>query len=433
MHIKDFKMAASRSLLLIVLLGLVCSVATVVRADDGIPPSYEYGNEIVALKSKLTVLEEGLKNKELTLSEKESKINQLEQELDALRTRKEETGDTKLAELKIDSAMSKVRELESQVKSLQEEADKLRVEADLHANRAKTVEDTATGHLTEKEKAIKALEDQKVRLQKAERGLQIAEAAMLKAKAEAEEKAKRLDDLHKAWLPPWAATHAETLTKTASDRWSTHAEPVVKNLHRSASSRAADAHEYIKPHLETFHTKVNPLIKEKWQKLAAAAAPHLETVKKAGVSSREYIAPHVETVQKVVNPYVEAVRVKSKPYVDQAKTLAAPHLERVNTVAGPHYRRALAAANSYHEQVQSHLTEKLGQYKVLSSLATKEFIWFLAAALLALPFVIVFMFLRSLFVPKPVVHHKRHRSSHSGSSTSKKPRRSRQADKQEQK
>ncbi|KAG0611257.1 hypothetical protein M758_7G127000 [Ceratodon purpureus] len=427
-------MATPRSLLLIVLFGLVCSIATVVRADEGIPPSYEYGNEIVALKSKLSLLEEGLKNKELSLSEKESKISKLEQELDALRTRKEETEDTKLAQLKIDSAMSKVRELESQVKSLEEEADKLRVEADLHANRAKTVEDTATSHLTEKEKAIKALEDQKLRLQKAERGLQIAEAAMLKAKAEAEEKAKKLDDLHQSWLPPWAATHAETLTKTASDRWSTHADPVVKNFQRSASSKAADAHEYIKPHLDTFHTKVNPLIKEKWQKLAAAAAPHLETVKKAGVSSREYIAPHVETVQKTVNPYVEAVKVKSKPYVDQAKTFAAPHLERVDTLAGPHYRRVLTAANSYHEQVQSHLKEKLGQYKFLSSIATNEFIWFLAAALLALPFVTVFMFLRSLFVPKQVVHHKRHRSSHSGSSsTSKKPRRSRQADKQEQK
>jgi DNA repair exonuclease SbcCD ATPase subunit len=305
MHVKSFKMAIPRSLFLVALLGLVCAFAAVVRADDGIPPSYEYGNEIVALKSKLSLLEEGLKHKELSLSEKESKISELEQELDALRTRKEETEDSKLAQLKIDSALSKVRELESQVQSLQEESDKLRVEADLHANRAKTVEETATGHLTEKEKATKALEDQKIRLQKAERGLQIAEAAMLKAKAEAEEKAKKLDDLHKAWLPPWASTHADTLTKTASGHWSTHADPVVKNLQRTASSKAADAHEYIKPHLETFHTKVNPLIKEKWQKLAAAAAPHLETVKKAGVSSREYIAPHVETVQKTVTPYVE--------------------------------------------------------------------------------------------------------------------------------
>jgi hypothetical protein len=127
------------------------------------------------------------------------------------------------------------------------------------------------------------------------------------------------------------------------------------------------------------------------------------------------------------------VKVKSKPYVDQAKTFAAPHLEKVNTFAGPHYRRALTAANSYHEQVQSYLEEKLGQHKFLASVATKEFIWFLAAALLALPFVTVLMVLRSLFVPKTVVHHKRHRSSHSGSSSSKKPRRSRQADKQVEK
>jgi len=103
MHVK---MATPRSLLLIGLFGLVFSIATVVRADDGIPPSYEYGNEIVALKSKLSALEEGLMHKELSFSEKESKISELEQELNALKTRKEETEDSKLAQLKIDSAMS---------------------------------------------------------------------------------------------------------------------------------------------------------------------------------------------------------------------------------------------------------------------------------------------------------------------------------------
>lgn len=128
--------------------------------------------------------------------------------------------------------------------------------------------------------------------------------------------------------------------------------------------------------------------------------------------------------------HLQVVKEKSRPYVDQVKTLAAPHLERVHTLAGPHYRRALTTANSYHAQVQSHLKDKLEKYEFSSSLATTQFIWLLAAAILALPFVTVFMFLRSLYSPKKAVHHKRHRSSHSGSSTSKKPRRSRQADKQ---
>jgi len=283
------KMATLKSLLLVVVLGLVISIGAL-----GESSRHEETDEITVLKSKLSTLEEGLKAKE-------AKMKEMEQELSTLRSRE----DPKLAQLTVDSAMSKIRDLESQVQLLQEESNKLRVEADLHANRAKTVEETATVHLTDKEKAIKALEDQKTRLQKAERGLQIAEAAMLKAKAEAEEKASKLDDLHKAWLPPWAATHAETLQKTASSRWSTHAEPVVKNLKRSASSKAADAHGYVKPHLDTFHTKVKPVIREKWQKLAVAVAPHLEVVKKGVASSRDYIAPHVDTVHKTVNPYVK--------------------------------------------------------------------------------------------------------------------------------
>lgn len=403
------KMASTKPLLLLLL--LCFSLSTVSHCES---TPRDDTHELTLLKSKLHTLEEGLKSKE-------SKINELEHELTTLRSRD-------VSQLKVDSAMSKIRELESQVQSLQDESAKLKTEADLHANHAKTVSETASSHLSEKEKAIKALEDQKLRLQKAERGLQIAEAAMLKAKAEAEEKARKLDDLHQSWLPPWAATHAETLQKTASSRWSTHGEPVVKELKRTASSKVGDAHGYVKPHLDTFHKKVKPAIREKWEKVVVAVAPHIEKVKKGVESGREYIAPHVETVQKTVNPYVESVKEKSKPYIDQAKTCAAPHLERVQTLAGPHYRRAVTAAYDYHSQVQRQLEGKLGNYKF----ATKQFIWFLAAAILALPFVTVFMFLRSLLSsPTKSVHHKRHRSSHSGSSShSKKPRRSKQADKQ---
>jgi len=280
------KMASTKPLLLLLL--LCFSLSTVSHCES---TPHDDTNELTLLKSKLHTLEEGLKSKE-------SKIKELEHELTTLRSRD-------VSQLKVDSAMSKIRELESQVQSLQDQSAKLKTEADLHANQAKTVSETASSHLSEKEKAVKALEDQKLRLQKAERGLQIAEAAMLKAKAEAEEKAQKLDDLHQAWLPPWAATHAESLQKTASSRWSTHGEPVVKEFKRSASSKVGDAHGYVKPHLDTFHEKVKPAIREKWEKVALAVAPHIERVKKGVESGREYAAPHVETVQKTVNPYVE--------------------------------------------------------------------------------------------------------------------------------
>lgn len=130
--------------------------------------------------------------------------------------------------------------------------------------------------------------------------------------------------------------------------------------------------------------------------------------------------------------YGQVVREKSRPYVDQASTFVAPHVERVKTIAGPHYRRALTTANNYHEQLQNTVKETLSKHELLKSFATKESVWFLAAALLALPFVLAFMVLRSLFAPKKVVHHKRHRS-HSGtqssSSLNKKPRRAKNVDK----
>ena len=143
---------------------------------------------------------------------------------------------------------------------------------------------------------------------------------------------------------------------------------------------------------------------------------------------------YVETWYDKIIDLVQVAREKSRPYIEHVSTFVAPHLEKVNTIAGPHYRRALTSANSYHERVQSNLKDFLARHELFTSFATKETIWFLAAALLAFPFLLTFMILRSLFTPKKVVHHKRHRSSHSSSSsTNKKPRRSKQVDKQVEK
>lgn len=303
-------MATSRSFLLLVLAIVCLSVATPINGDAGVvesaaPTQHEFQKEIADLKQQVSLLQVGLKTKDSSISEKDSRIKSLESEVKNLHSHKQgAAGD---AESKLEIAQSKVRELEKQVSSYKEAAEKLKVEARTSEEKAKVVEEAALKHVSEKEKVVKAFEDLKTRLQKAERGLQIAEAAMLKAQSEAEAKARKLDEAHKAWLPPWAATHAETLQRTASSHWSTHAEPVVKNLQRSASLKAGDAHEYIKPHLDTFNSKVNPVIRKNWQKLTLALAPHLETVKKAGVASRDYIAPHVETVQKKVDPYVQVI------------------------------------------------------------------------------------------------------------------------------
>lgn len=327
-RINLMKMASSRSLLLLLLIGLALGFSEVVRADGGIqlePPQavkYDYSKDIELLKSKVLSLEAAIKSKDSILSQKDKQISTLETEMSSLHTHKEGAG---AAEAQLASALSKVRELESQVRAVKEEAEKYKQEAKKEADRAKAVESSANAHLAEKEKVVKALSDQKSRLQKAERGLQIAEAAMLKAKAEAETKAKKLEEVHGAWLPPWAAAHAETLQKTASSRWETHAEPAVRNLQRSVSAKAMDAHGFMKPHLDSFKTKVYPVISDKWRKLTLAVAPHLETIRKAGVSSREYMSPHFETVQNTVDPYVQVFW----PTVESLFYLLSPCLTRL--------------------------------------------------------------------------------------------------------
>jgi hypothetical protein len=403
----------------------VYDAAEAIKSEDG------GENEAAALKVQIRVLEEGIKQKEMVLDQRENTISDLESEVRQHQHTQKEGSDSEV-EVELEAALSTIKELETLVGRLRDESEKLEQEAKGLINRAESAQNKAATDLSEKERALKAVAEQESRLRTVEKGLEIAEAAMLKAQAEGETKAKELAATHKAWLPHWAATHTAALQRSVSSGWSTHGDPVVESLKRTASGRVADAHSFLKPHLETLNTKVNPVIRERWQQITLAVAPYLERVVKSGASSKEYLAPQVEKVHSTVQPYIQMVKEKSAPYVDQASNLLAPHLERVNTIAGPHYQRVLTTANSYHEQLQETVKENLQKHEALASLATKETVWFLAAALLGLPIVAVVTVIRSLFSGKKLTHHKRHRS-HGGNtgigSSHKRARRSKQVDK----
>jgi myosin heavy subunit len=434
-----------RRFVVVLLLGVFAlEVGVVVRADKGIQVEEaaasglgfedEGGESVVSLKTQIRALETGLKEKESILEERDKRISDLQSEArkQQQRTHKEGGGAGDV-EAKLEAALSKIKELEAQVGRLTDGSQKLEKEVKGLIKRAESAEKKAATVLSEKERAVKAVVEQESRLRRAEKGLEIAEAAMMRAQAEGEAKAKELAATHKAWLPPWAATHTASLQRSVSSQWSTHGDPVVESLKRSVSARASDAHSFLRPHLHTFNSKVTPAIRERWQQIALAVAPHLETIQNAGASSRNYLAPHVDKVYSTVQPYVQIVKERSAPYVDQAATFFAPHFQKVNTITGPYYKRLLSTANSYHEQLQETVKETMSKNEALGSLATKETVWFLAAALLGLPIVAAFTVIRSLLSGKKRTHHKRHRSSHgggnSGGSTHKKARRSKQADK----
>lgn len=143
-------------------------------------------------------------------------------------------------------------------------------------------------------------------------------------------------------------------------------------------------------------------------------------------------------VQESVDPYVQTVKEKSQPFVEQAASFLGPHLEKANTVAGPyvkianeHYQNVVTQASTYHEQLQDSVKGTMGKHEVLARWATKELIWFLASALLALPVVASVLVFSSVFgTKKPIKPQRRSAgSSHSNTSSgNKKPRRPRSAD-----
>lgn len=143
-------------------------------------------------------------------------------------------------------------------------------------------------------------------------------------------------------------------------------------------------------------------------------------------------------VHESVDPYVQTVKEKSQPYVEQAANFLSPHLEKANTVAGPyvkianeHYQTVVSQASTYHEHLQDSVKGTMGKHEVLARWATKELIWFLASALLALPVVASVLVFSSVFGTKKPVKPQRRSAGSSGHSSSssgiKKPRRPRAA------
>lgn len=143
---------------------------------------------------------------------------------------------------------------------------------------------------------------------------------------------------------------------------------------------------------------------------------------------------HVAQVHESVDPYVKTVRAKSKPYVDHATKILSPHLEKAGPyvkIANDHYQNVVSQATTYHEQLQDSVKGTMGKHEVLARWATKELIWFLASALLALPVVASLLVFSSVFGSKTPNQAKPQRRTASPSSSSqsntatKKPRKPR--------
>ncbi|KAG0579779.1 hypothetical protein KC19_4G123100 [Ceratodon purpureus] len=390
---------ASRSGLLFLAVVLSCLVLTLGKiAENGLPDreeldsKYLLTNQIVELNEQIEELASASKTQAVLVKKKDKKIRSLEKELNQLKTAK--NGADAELEAKLAAATKKNSDLDLQVSQLKEELERVKSEHLAILKRAEIAEaraDSFEQEASEKLKLVQIVNELKSQLKKAERALQISQSGMLKAQKEAAAKAREVAQSADAWFPPWLATQAAKVHAFLSSRWATHGRPLLKLVQRGVSVKVAQVEKFSKPYIRSFQKNVRPVVRSEWKKLKA----------------------------KVVPEYRRAKRLTVR-YYQAAKKYTLLQLSKATT---------------YHEQLQDSVKGIMSNHQVLARYATKDLIWYLASALLALPVVAPFWLFSSVFGSrKPVKRQRRSPASSTSTSSSttasgnKKPRRPRSAD-----
>ncbi|KAK4422413.1 hypothetical protein Salat_1823600 [Sesamum alatum] len=344
--------------------------------------------------------------KEKIIQEKSDSIVSLESKVASL----QEKGKLDAAEQE-DKAHARAHELEKQVEKLKSDLDVQMKEKEQLKARESEADKKASQLNTKVESLQKIIDNQKAKLRKTERALQIAEEEIMKAKLEVSSKTKELMEFHDAWLPPWLAVHCMRHQTLLEKHWKVHVKPVLEPLMQKAIVKKAQAEVWAAPHLETMKTKWVPVIKEKWVLVSSNVEPHVRTVTAKTLeiyeSSKTAVTPHIIRVMEFVDPYFQELRKVSKPYIDQVATATRPHVDTLRSALEPYtqdavvaYGKFLESATRYHYHVQIRVEEKLKSHELTEPWATKEVAWFAASVLLALPIIFLLRTCSSIFCKK---------------------------------
>ncbi|KAH9623746.1 hypothetical protein KSS87_021226 [Heliosperma pusillum] len=381
-------------------------------ADDSSSIKIEFDQ----LKSKIELLETRLDKSNQNLKTKDEKIAQLEgviqEKLNTVASLQSQIEDaqkkgTSDAEERVGKAHARATELQKQVEKLKNEIENQNKEKKALEIRADESQKRLEDMSSKLEKLQKINDEQKSRIRKTERALQVAEEEMMKAKLEATSRSRELMEVHGAWFPPWLLDHILRSWSYVEGQWGEHGKPVMETLIQKSLEKKGQAENWAAPHIETIKTVRTPM-KEQWVVVTEYVEPHVQSLTSKTVeafeASKTAVKPHIVKVHELADPYYQEVKRASKPYIDQVATVAKPHVEKARTVLKPYTKKALhvygkflESATVYHNQVQAAVHEKLEQHEVTKALATKELVWFVASAVLALPVILLSRICSAMF------------------------------------
>lgn len=425
-------MASSNQLLLVVfvLVALWSSVIAAAVDSDTFPDVNE--DQLHLLNSKLSVLESRVDERVHELKLKDENIQQLENIIQEKSTSVNSLRDQVKLFQERGSLDAKYKLVEATVRAgdLEKQVDSLKKELETHTKRKAALESRA--NLAEKkiqdlnhklENLQRIYDEQKNRIRKTERAIQVAEEEMVKAKLEVADFSKEVREVHESWIPPWLAVQYANSQTFIITLWNEHGRPALEKTSQKALDKKVEFENWLAPHIEIVKTHWVPTVKEWWFAFVTNIGPNVQLLAAKTFeiyhSSKKTIGPHIAVVQKTIDPYLKEAEKFSRPYFNLLSTTMKPHVDKAQVFFKPYskkvlrgYRKFIKAVAVYHRQVRAVIQEFLQSHEITKPVATKEIVWYMASALMTLPIVIIFNYISAIFSKKPKKGTRRSHSSH---------------------